>query len=316
MDLEINPLKPELSFKSMKTYDHGENTIYEFENVGHSVLLNKNMVRKFKGTYLPIVPAPHYFHFLKEYLGSFLYYKKHIDSNAKVLWLDSVWEGDKHHDTQEPIKKTLEILTENNISIVFLKHNDILKSEIEFEKIAIIYDTSTFLVSTEFPHFDQFNHTNNEEVRSFFSHLMKKDENYPKKVYVSRKNVSEILEKENKKNHISRYNPPHVEKALEDFFTQKGYETIDFSGMPLEKQIMYMYNATHVAGLMGAGTWNAIFCDNNVNIFCLKTHFWFHHEYEKDIHKVIDANYKIIEIINQKSYDSVLNELIEKISEA
>lgn len=316
IDLEINPLKPNVLFSSLKTYDHGENTIYEFLDVRYSLQNKESAIRKLKGTYMPIVPAPHYFHFLKEYLGSFLYYKKHIDENVKILWLDSTWSGDLFHDTQEPIQKTLKMLSEQNIPIVFINIDDVFKSNIEFEKVAVIYDTSTFFVSTEFPHFDQFKHTNNIEVREFFKCLMKKDSSYPQKVYISRKKVSEILEKENKQNHISRYNKKHVEDALEDFFIQKGYTSIDFSGMPLEEQIMYMYNATHVSGLMGAGTWNGIFCDNNVKYFCLKTHMWFHHEYDKDIKQVVDLDYRIIEIFNKESYSSVFKELSEKILDA
>jgi hypothetical protein len=316
MDTEINFLKPGVTYSSFNTYDHDENTIYEFDSVRYSSVNNEKSIRKLKGTYLPIVPAPHYFHFIKEYLGSFLYYKKYINNEAKVLWIDCTWGGDEFHDTQEPIQKTLEILSENNIPILFMHLDNMFKHNIEIEKVAVIYDTSTFVVSTEFPAFDQFKHTNNVEVRDFFKPLMKKDDSYPKKVYISRKKVSESLERQNKKNHVSRYNEKHVEDALEDFFVQKGYAVIDFSGMKLENQIMYMYNATHVSGLMGAGTWNGIFCDNGVNYFCLKTHTWFHHEYNKDIESVIDFNYSLVEIEDQSSYDSVFSELSNKILDA
>ena len=316
MDSEIDFLKPGVEFDSFKTYDHTENTIYEFGNVRYSQKNSKETIRKLKGTYLPIVPCPHYFHFIKEYLGSFLYYRKHIDPKAKVLWIDCYWPGDEFHNTQEPIQKTLEMLSDNDIPFTFIHLNDMFSHNIEIEKVAVIYDTSAFVVSSSFPHFDQFKHTNNAEVRDFFSPLMKKDISYPKKVYVSRRKVSESLQRQNKKNHISRYNEDHVENALEDFFVEKGYSVIDFSGMKLEQQIMHMYNATHVAGLMGAGTWNGIFCDNGVNYICLKTHKWFHHEYNKDIESVIDLNYSLVDINNQESYDSVFLELSNKILEA
>lgn len=316
MDIEFSPLKPGVTFSKMLTYDHIENTIYEFSNVRYAIRQDETKIRKLKGTYLPIVPAPHYFHFIKEYLGSFLYYKKHINKNAKVLWLDVEWDGDEFHNTQEPIQKVLEMLSEQNIPIVFINPNDLFKNNIEIEKVAVIYDTSTFFVSTEFPPFDQFKHTNNVEVREFFNSLMVKDSSYPKKVYVSRRQVSNILEKNNKKEHISRYNEKHVEDALEDFFVQNGYSVIDFSGMTLEKQIMYMYNATHVSGLMGAGTWNGIFCDNNVKYFCIQTHMWFNHEYNKDMESVIDLNYKLIKVHDTTSYDSVFKELSDQIPDA
>ena len=56
---------------------------------------------------------------------------------------------------------------------------------------------------------------------------------------------------------------------------------------------------------MGAGTWNGIFCDNGVKYYCLQTHMWFLHEYNKDIEGVIDFEYRLIKIEDLSSYDSV-----------
>ena len=315
-DTEINFLKPGITYKHVRSFDHEENTIYEFDNVRYATTNEETRIRKLKGTYLPIVPTPHYFHFLKEYLGSFLYYREHIDPNVKVLWINLHWKGQDYHDTHEPIQKTLELLSEKNIPIVFLSLDSILNNNIEFEKVAVIYDTATFFVSTEFPHFDQFKHTNNEQVREFFKEFMIKDSSYPKKVYVSRRSVSNYLDKHDMKNHISRYNEEHVENALEDFFVQKGYHVINFSGMPIKEQIMYMYNATHVSGLMGANTWNSIFCDNGVKHYCLQTHMWFNHEYNKDIERVIDFHYQLVKIYNVESYESVIKQLSDEIIDA
>jgi hypothetical protein len=317
VDLEIEPLRPGISYKKIQAYDHGENTIYEFEKVRCATTTDETKIRKLIGTYLPVVPAPHHFHFLKEYLGSFLYYRDHINREAKILWIDiQGWNGDEWHNNHEGIQKTLELLSEAGIPIVFVNEQDFLKTNLEFEKVAVIYDTSAFFVSKQFPHFDQFKHTNNEQVREFFKRYMSKDPSYPKKVYVSRRNVSEFLDKNEMKTHISRYNEKHVEDALEDFFVKRGYQVINFSGMTLQQQIMYMYNATHVAGLMGAGTWNGIFCDNGVKYFCLQTHMWFLHEYNKDIEKVIDLDYRLIKVHKTESYESVTEELLNQISDA
>lgn len=316
VDTEINFLQPGVKYKSVRSFDHEENVIYEFENVRYARTDEKTRIRKLKGTYLPIVPVPHYFHFLKEYLGSFLYYREHINKDAKILWLNSNWAAQDYHDTHEPIQKTLEMLSEKNIPIVFLGLEGILNNNIEIEKVAVIYDTAAFFVSTEFPYFDQFKHTNNEQVREFFKDLMVKDSSYPKKVYVSRRSVSDYLDRHNIKNHISRYNEEHVENALEDFFVQNGYEVINFSGMPIQQQIMYMYNATHVSGLMGTNTWNSIFCDNGVKHYCLQTHMWFNHEYNKDIEKVIDFDYQLVKIENVETYESVFKELSDQIVDA
>jgi len=72
-DTEINFLHPGVSYSNVRSFDHEENTIYEFDNVRYAKTNEETRIRKLKGTYLPIVPTPHYFHFHKEYLGSFLY---------------------------------------------------------------------------------------------------------------------------------------------------------------------------------------------------------------------------------------------------
>lgn len=314
MDTEIQFLKPGVKYDSLTTYSHDNNTIYEFNSVKYSN--DQTLVKKLNGTYLPVVSGLHYFHFLKEYVGSFLYYKKHINKDARVLWLNINIKTYKYHDCSKPVEEILNLLLENNIPVIFLDPDELFKHNLEFEKIAIIYDPAAYIVSTQFPYFDQFKHTNNIEVRDFLKPLMIKDSSYPKKVYVSRKQVSSYLEKNNLKDHISRYNEKHVENALEYFFINKGYTKIDFSGMTLKDQIMYMYNASHVAGLMGAGTWNGIFCDNDVKYFCIKTHMWFNHEYNKDIESVIDVDYRLVEILNTESYESVTKELNQKIKDA
>jgi hypothetical protein len=314
MDTEIEFLKPGVNYNSVKTYNHNENIIYEFESVKYTYDFSE--IRKLKGVYLPIVSGLHYFHFLKEYVGSFLYYRKHINKNAKVLWLNINVKNYSYHDCNKVVQQVLDLFLENNIPIIFIDPDNIFKNNIEFEKIAIIYDPAAYIVSTQFPYFDQFKHTNNVEIRDFVKPFMQKNDLYPKKVYISRRQVSSYLEENNLKDHISRYNEKHVEDALEDFFINNGYQKIDFSGMTLQDQVMHMYNATHVAGLMGAGTWNGIFCDNGVKYFCIKTHMWFNHEYNKDMESVINLDYRLIELFNLDSYSSVVNELNQKIKDA
>lgn len=313
---EIDFLPLDISYQSIFSYDHDKNTIFEFNVVRYTNTTKEEKIRKLKGTYLPIVPINHNFHFLKEYLGSFLYYRKHINKNAKIIWINTNIETLDYHNNNKPIQKVLEMLSEQNVPMIFLHIDDFKKNNLEFEKIAIIYDPYPAIVSTQFPPFDQFKHTNNKEVREFFIKFLKKDLFYPKKIYVSRKNVSKYLKNKNLKNHISRYNEEHIENAIEDFFIQKEYSIIDFSGMEMEEQIKYMYNATHVAGIMGAGTWNGIFCDNGVKYFCIKTHMWFQHDYNKDMESVIDLDYKLIEIYKKETYGSVINELNQKILDA
>jgi len=314
MDIEINPLKPGVKFSSLQTFDHGDNTIFIFGDVVFGSENATTSPRYFGGTYMPISPASHYFHFLKEYVGSFLYYKKHIDETVKPLWIETPVLTLDYHDTNKPIQTIFDLLV-NKIKnpIVFLNYNLMNNLHLHFEKIAVIYDSAVVFVSSEFPHFDQFKHTNNKEVRDFLQDFLIKDSSYPQKVYVSRKKVSAVLNANNSKTHISRPNEIYVDEAIEDYFIQSGFSVIDFSGMELENQIKYMYNATHVAGLIGANTWNGIFCDNNTTFYCIKTQRWFNHPYDVDIKSVINANFNYVDLFNLESYENVYNELVQKI---
>lgn len=315
MDLEIRPLNFNAKFEDMEVFDDGDITFYKFKNVVYGSVDKPERIRVFKGSYVPIVPSPHYFHFIKEGLGTYLHYKKHININAKVLWVDLKWDPTEYHNAQKPIQETLEILTDSGDSIVFMpmnvledKNNEF--SPVMFEEVIIGYDPAV-LVTTLFPRFDQFKHHNNDLVRDFFSKFLIKDESMPKKIYISRREVSEVLAKNDDKDNVSRYNEKYIEDAIEDFYNNLGYKSINLSGMSIKDQIKYFYNASSVAGLLGAGIWNGIFADNGTEFFVLKTHKWFHHEYDKDISSVINSKYRVIELYDKVDYNDVYSSLLK-----
>jgi hypothetical protein len=59
------------------------------------------------------------------------------------------------------------------------------------------------------------------------------------------------------------------EKSLENFFRLKGYRIVDPSQYTLDEQLDIFSNATHVAGLSGAGLINSIFSNHKVKLFIL-----------------------------------------------
>ena len=83
--------------------------------------------------------------------------------------------------------------------------------------------------------------------------------------------------------------------------------------MSLDDQIGYFYNADYVAGQIGNGSINGIFCKPGTNFIFLKTHSWFHYPYHEDIKQVIDANYTTVELYNNLNYDDITNKLITKL---
>jgi hypothetical protein len=311
MDLEISPLNFDAKFDSLEVFDSGDITFFKFKNVLFGNSSNPEEVRILKGTYVPIVPTPHYFHFLKESLGSYLHYKKNVNSRCKVLWLDLDWNPTAYHNAQKPIQETLEILTEGSSHLVFMPLSSLEKKEsspVMFEEMVIGYDPGIILTSM-FPRFDQFKHHNNDLVRDFFKDMLIKDLSMPSKIYISRREVSKYLHDNKDLENISRYNPKYVEDALEDYFKESGYTIINLSGMSIRDQIKYFYNAEHVAGLLGAGIWNGIFSDNGCKFFVIRTHAWFNHEYDIDINSVIDAEYKLVDIFDRLNYNEVYQEV-------
>lgn len=311
MDLEISPINFGAKFESLEVFDSEDITFFKFKNVIFGNSDRFDNVRVLKGSYVTIVPTPHYFHFIKESLGTYLHYKQRVNKEAKVLWVDLKWDPTEYHNAQKPIQETLKMLTEGHTQLVFMPIHSLENrdsSPLMIEEMVVGYDPGIVLTSM-FPRFDQFKHHNNDLVRDFFSNMLIKDSSMPSKIYISRKEVSQALAKNNDLNNISRYNPEYVEDALEDYFVESGYTIINLSGMSIQDQIKYFYNATEIAGLLGAGIWNGIFADNGCKFFVIKTHDWFDHDYDIDIKSVIDADYKLVEIFNKLNYEEVYQEI-------
>jgi hypothetical protein len=310
MDLEISPINFGAKFDSLEVFDSGDITFFKFKNVIFGNPDRFDEVRVLKGSYVPIVPTPHYFHFIKESLGTYLHYKK-INKEAKVLWVDLKWNPTEYHNAQKPIQETLKMLTAGQAQLVFMPIQSLESkdsSPVMLEEMIVGYDPGIIL-TTMFPRFNQFKHHNNDLVRDFFSSFLIKDSAMPSSIYISRREVSESLAKNNDLDNISRYNPKYVEDALEDYFIESGYTVINLSGMSMQDQIKYFYNAKKVAGLLGAGIWNGIFSDNGCKFFVIKTHSWFDHDYDIDIRSVIDADYNLVEIFNKLNYEEVYQEI-------
>lgn len=295
MDAEIQLLKKGFNYDSLEVIVDGENTAYVFNNFYIGDRYAEGCTKLF-GTYVPMYPISHYFHLIKEGFGSFLYYKEKFDYSAKILWLNLVWHGPDFHNVSSVVKE-LEYLIKSKYDVYEIDFEYINGYKNLFiEKLVILYDVGQFFVNTSFPNFDQSNNANNIVVRKAFAHMMKEDASKPKKIFITRKPVSRYLEKNKDFSSISRYTPEWIDDCIEKYFIKKGYEIIDLSGMSISEQISYFYNASHVAGQMGAGFINGIFSKPGTKFECIKIHSWFYYPYENDISKVIDAEYRILNL--------------------
>lgn len=314
LPFEIKPLKSGFSFSEVEAFDHGKNTFYVFKNVSKGDIKSKNSIN-LHGSYMIIAPVAHYFHFLKEYVGSFLYYKNNISSDIKFLWVNVPWEEPEYHKMKSVWDLIKEMLFEFSPDSKSLDI-EIIDSfgDIYIENLVLSFDSGQIIVNKSFPNFDQKNNANNKDLVRFLNRFMIEDSTMPSKIFISRKLVSETLKKENKTDSISRYNPEWMENAIEDYFKNNGYAIVELSGLTIQEQIKYFYNANKVAGAMGAGLINGIFSKPGTKFLCLKIHEWFYYPYEDDISQVIDAEYNILNMFNLNSYQEVYDYLEEKAS--
>lgn len=312
MDTEITLLKPGASYNFLKCYEHGKNTVYEFDQV---LIENNEFTKKniLNGTYMLLTNSGHYFHFLKEYVGSYLYYKKHIDDNLKILWVEADWQAPDFHDTNQPIEKCFEMLKVDCPEIIKISLGEFITQNFKIEKLAVIADPGWMILNRSFPPYEQSLNGCNKELREFIKPLMIEDLLKPKKIFISRKKVSESLREKKDFKSISRYNPEWLEKAIEDFFKIRGYTIIELSGMTIEDQVSYFYNADYVAGQMGAGLINGIFSKDGTKFVCIKTHKWFHYPYDEDIWQVINAEYEYAELYDKKDYTEAFSSLYDQL---
>lgn len=124
-------------------------------------------------------------------------------------------------------------------------------------------------------------------MRERFHKTAVKDDKYPKKLYVSRRDAHE--------RHARVMNDPEAkpevvleaksreydESLLESYFRSKGYEIKSMEGVSYKDQINYFYNADIVAGLAGSGFSNLICARAGTRVIELhvKKDFSFSYEY-------------------------------------
>jgi hypothetical protein len=286
--------------------------VYLFKNLQINKNDNKPLI--LNGNWMIIGKVPYYGHFLQEIIGSALLYKqKHP---LHILWVDnelgSTADGHEMESKFNLIKNKLR--SDQDLE---LNYHDFSNTNIVFENLITFFYSSRFIPNSNeiFYHFnfkDTYMHgmfNINKELRNFFSNYMVKDNSFPKKIFISRKKRSVLIEEFKEESiHFSRYSPIWYHDEIENFYKKMGYEVIEFSNIELDKQIKYFYNAELIAGINGAGFLNGIFCDSDVRFDIINSHreyvFW----WERDIKSVIQAHFNYIDLYDWQK-DLINNEL-------
>jgi len=309
--MEINFFQHNNSYDSLQILENDMTPIYVFKNLklgnfsGEKVYL--------PGTYMVITPTPHYFHFLKEYLGSYLYYKNNHNKNTKYLWLDhDQYYFRPYQQIKEVVKETFNLLDDDGF---VTKKEDFADKLFIIDELVIMFEGQKMILRDIVPHFNYQNTPEiNKEIVSFFKQYQVQDNEYPEKIFISRKIVSKALEgKEGSQEYKYRYVPEYIENAIEDFFIEKGFKIIELSGMPIKEQIKLFYNAKEVAGILGTGFFNGMFCKNMTKFIAIRTNDIYNYGFSDDISAVIDFDYQDINLNNRESYKSVYDELLSRV---
>lgn len=305
--LEITPiLKNNISYSSITQEVLDGLNVYKYKDV---IIKNNDTsnIIYLKGTNTLLTGVRHYFHYLKEYLGPYLFYKNKCKETLNVIWINDAWGGERYHDVSEVVSFTKSIVNPK----IEINYDDFIKNNYKIDELVVIFDGGYLVVDPYRHMIDHIYPKTDSALIELMSEYMVGDESMPDKIYISRRLVSQYLEEEGRTDHISRHNPAWLEDAIEDYFKSNGYTIIELSGMKFQDQVKHFYNAKKIAGQDGAGFINGIFCKNGAEFFLIKLHDWHSYSYENDILNIIQCKFNYLSMEKTESYEDATNQLLK-----
>lgn len=305
-----NEVYPNYSGIDIKNIDD-VGAMYIFKNIK----INKqNSLTVLDGMWYVISCAPFYGHYLQEIIAPFLYYKKNIDSSIKLLWVDNdVSEGSDGH-VMNNVHSAIKEMLKNDISKIVTNHEWNSESY-QFENLVTFFNSSRFIPHFESENFtivDTYQHKNtilNKCLQEFLSIYKIEDHDSPKKIFISRRKRSELIEKFNDENSFVRHSPKWYHDAIEFYFSSIGYKVYELSGMFIGDQVKLFHNATHVSGISGVGILNSIFCKDGTVINPILSNKQYKYPWENDILPVINVLYEYIDLSDCENENILINQL-------
>ena len=246
-----------------------------------------------RGTHIPITCTPHYFHFLKEYYGFYLYYKNNYDSSTKYLWIENDYFYPAYQNMGNVCRYCSSQVSDGTTI------NNISKINLHIEKLVILFDSQKCIMGESYqqPNYSYTPGINNELRKSILPFI--KQSRFGKNIYLSRKIVSENLPNhpvdfgnralQNWKNEQMRlrYVDPNLEDEIEKDYANKGYEIVQLSGMDILDQASIFNHAEKISGLLGTAFYNGIFSNEKTVFEALKLNKDYHYGFDIDISTVL-----------------------------
>lgn len=264
------------------------------------------------GEYILVGKMNQYFHFLKEYFGGYLYYKNNINPKVKFLFISD--NSVEYNLVDVVINETIDYLKNNDG--IFIDKIDLENSYLNIENLVIIFDHGRCLTNYNkfFDHFGMPDFI--KELRFFYSKFMIDDDSIHKKNYITRRAISEGQERNRiTGKRLFRYYDKHMEDALENFFSDLGYEIVETIGMTMQEQVKLFYNSTHIAGALGTNFLNGIFCKPGTKFISVNRNPKYTYNFEGEIKSVIDCEFyyhQLEEHVGYERFKESLNRIINK----
>lgn len=246
-----------------------------------------------RGTYIPISCTPHYFHFLKECYGFYLYFKQKYQPNAKYLDVKNIYFYPEYQKMNLVCDYCYQTINDG------VTVENFFTSNFEIEKLVILFDSQKLVIGNDYV---QPDYSYTPGINNVLRNTMLKDvelQKAEKKIYLSRKIVSQYLpnypvkeghtalDKWKKEQLRLRYVEPEIEQKIEDYYGNKGYEIVQLSGMELLEQVTLFQRTKEVAGLLGTAFYNGIFANENTAFTALRINPDYFYNFEMDIKTVL-----------------------------
>jgi hypothetical protein len=321
--LEVPLLNYETYYDEVTTVENEGLPIYVFKNVRINPHLKDKKHYEMPGYWMGISDGGRqYGHYLKEYVGGYVYCQS-IFKDLKPFFIEP--HSGKDVYGSHPLSHIINFCNEKIMNDfgdqrVYLYGNEIHETSFFIENLVIMMDNQKLLFNLQFPFFSEHHCPQvSKALAKYFGEYKVTDESMPKKIFMSRKNVSEDLKKQNLHVHNyfkMRYFDEWIEDAIEQAFIDKGYYIVTWSGMLLQDQIKVAHNATHMAGITGTSFHNAIWSQNGTKIYAVRPNNVYMFDWEHDIvNSLEDISYNYIDTWDCKSYEEIYDLVFNSIND-
>ena len=138
-------------------------------------------------------------------------------------------------------------------------------------------------------------------IRDYFiNNLNLKQDNYPKKIFISRKHYTI-----RKNTNVIDISNSVKEEAIEKVFEKNGYQIINMENFSFLEQLKFSHNASVIACFVGSSTLNAFYSNKDIKIFYLNP---INEEYNNEPHLSRYYNFVLEPAqVQHSSYDIDMN---------